>query len=154
MAMSEANAKPIVKFKTKAEHYVADACIVWCSDDRFYKLLKKFGKKQKFKNLDLVKIAGGAKALATPIDEPSAERDFVLNQLMTAVRLHGAKRIILMLHRDCGAYGGSENFINEYEEHTKLLGDLRIAREFVKKEMPALLVDAYLADFNGLYLAE
>ncbi len=156
--MSATEAMPVVKFKTKPEHYHADACVVWCYDDRFYKLLKKFGKKQKFKNIDLVKVAGGAKALATADategSSSMAERDFVLSQIKTSVRLHAAKRIILMLHRDCGAYGGSKAFPDGGAEREQYAADLRAARDFVRKEVPAVLVDAYFADFDGLYAQE
>jgi carbonic anhydrase len=144
---------PVVKFKTHAEHYTADACVVWCYDDRFYKLLKVFGKKQGFKNIDLVKIAGGAKALADGA-EVSADRDFVINQIKTSVRLHGTKRVVLMLHRDCGAYGGSKSFENAEGERAHYESQLRTARDFVKKEVPAVPVDAYFADFDGLYLID
>jgi carbonic anhydrase len=143
---------PIVKFKTRAEHYIADACVVWCYDDRFYKLLKAFGKKQGFKNIDLVKIAGGAKALAT--EEATPDRDFVINQIKTSVRLHGTKRVVLMLHRDCGAYGGSKSFENPEAERAHYESQLRTACDFVKKEVPAVPVDAYFADFDGLYLID
>ncbi len=101
---SSESAKPVLKFRTRHDHYIADACVVWCYNDRFYELLKKFGKKQKFTHIDLVKVAGGAKALASA--EATPEREFVLNQVKTSVRFHGAKRVVLMLHRDCGAYGG------------------------------------------------
>jgi carbonic anhydrase len=144
---------PIVKFKTHAEHYTADACVVWCYDDRFYKLLKAFGKKQGFKNIDLVKIAGGAKALADGA-EVSADRDFVINQIKTSVRLHGTKRVVLMLHRDCGAYGGSKSFESSEKERAHFESQLRAARDFVKKEIPAVPVDAHFADFDGLYLID
>ena len=140
---------PVVKFKTHAEHYTADACVVWCYDDRFYKLLKAFGKKQGFKNIDLVKIAGGAKALA---GDAGPDRDFVINQIKTSVRLHGTKRVILMLHRDCGAYGGSKSFEDPEAERAHYESQLSVARDFVKKEVPAVPVDIYFADFDGLYV--
>ncbi|MDR3582035.1 MAG: hypothetical protein P4L67_02045 [Candidatus Pacebacteria bacterium] len=142
---------PAVKFKSQSEHYTADACVVWCYDDRFYKLLKAFGKKQGFKNIDLVKVAGGAKALA---GEAGADRDFVIGQVKTSVRLHGTKRVILMLHRDCGAYGGSKSFEDPEKERAYYESQLRAARDFVKKEAPAIPVDAYFADFDGLYLID
>ena len=72
--------EPFVKFDSSKEHYTADACVVWCFDDRFYKLLKAFGKQEGFAHIDLVKVAGGAKALA---GDASPDRDFVLNQIKT-----------------------------------------------------------------------
>jgi hypothetical protein len=135
-----------ISFRSSAEHYIADACVVWCFDDRFSGLLGEFSKA--FKNFDLVKIAGGAKALA---GEASPERDFVLGQIKTSVKLHGAKRIILMLHRDCGAYGGSKNFENPDAEKTSQENQLAVARQFIVDEVPDIPVDAYFADLDGLY---
>jgi carbonic anhydrase len=143
--------EPFVKFESPKEHYTADACVVWCYDDRFYKLLKAFGKQEGFAHIDLVKIAGGAKALA---EGASPDRDFVLNQIKTSARLHGTKRVVLMLHRDCGAYGGSKNFADVEAEHKELEKQLRQARDLVRKEssdVDGLVVDVCFADFNGLY---
>ena len=140
-----------MKFESSKEHYAANACVVWCFDDRFYKLLKAFGKQEGFAHIDLVKIAGGAKALA---GNASSDRDFVLNQIKTSVRLHGAKRIILMLHRDCGAYGGSKSFADADAEKVELSKQLYQAQELVKKELAdvgGLSVDIYFAEFDGLY---
>ncbi len=103
-----------------------------------------------FKNFDLVKIAGGAKALA---GDASPERDFVLSQIKTSVRLHGTKRIVLMLHRDCGAYGGSKSFENADGEVTSHAERLVAAKKFLNNEVPGVPVDIYFADFDGLYSA-
>jgi carbonic anhydrase len=142
---------PFVTFDSPKEHYNANACVVWCFDDRFYKLLKAFGKQEGFDHIDLVKIAGGAKALA---GEASPDRDFVLNQIKTSVRLHGTKRVVLMLHRDCGAYGGSKSFADADTENAELVKQLHQAQDFVKKEfqeLPEISVHAYRAEFDGLY---
>jgi carbonic anhydrase len=138
----------VLSFISSGEHYAANACIVWCFDDRFYKLLKAFGKQEGFGHIDLVKVAGGAKALA---GDASPDRDFVLNQIKTSVRLHGTKRVILMLHRDCGAYGGSKAFSDADVEREELAKHLGAGRDLVKKEVPDVSVDAYFADFDGLY---
>jgi carbonic anhydrase len=144
--------EPFVKFDSQKEHYTADACVVWCYDDRFYKLLKAFGKQEKFGHIDLVKVAGGAKALA---GDASPERDFMLDQIKKSAALHGTKRIILMLHRDCGAYGGSKQFADADAEKEELVKQLHQAQDLVKKEMrdiDGLIVDAVFADFDGLYM--
>ncbi len=141
--------EPFVKFASSKEHYAANACVVWCFDDRFYKLLKAFGKQEGFAHIDLVKLAGGAKALA---GEASPDRDFVLNQIKTSVRLHGTNHVVLMLHRDCGAFGGSKSFADADAEKVELSKQLSAARDFIKKELPNILViDAVFADFDGLY---
>jgi len=161
--------KKLVAFESLKEHYVADACVVWCYDDRFYKLLKAFGKQEGWKNIDLVKVAGGAKDLAVGTEaSPSvmAARDFLLGQITTSIRLHGTKRVVLMTHRDCGAYGGSKSFTAaaiaggegvdaELVQHE---AQLKAAKDFVASQISAggsvvtIPVDAYFADFDGLYI--
>ncbi len=148
--------KPLVKFRTDAAHYIADACVVWCYNDRFYPLLKKFGKKKGFAHIDLVKVAGGAKALAadgSDADEAAA-REFLTGQIRASVRLHAAKRIVLMLHRDCESYGGSKAFADAPAERARCEADLRAARAYVHREIPAVAVDTVFADFDGLYEIE
>jgi hypothetical protein len=119
---------------------------VWCFDDRFSDLLGEFSKE--FKNFDLIKIAGGAKALA---GDDSSERDFVLDQIKTSVRLHGTKSIVLMLHRDCGAYGGSKSFADEDSEKIHFESQLANAKNFLTSEISDVPIDIYFAEFDGLY---
>lgn len=136
----------IVSYDSSREHYAADACIVWCFDDRFSGLLGEFSKG--FKHFDLVKIAGGAKVLA---GGTSPERDFVVGQIKTSVRLHGTKKIILMFHRDCGAYGGSKSFADDDAERLHFESQLVDARNFLVGEISDIPVEVYFADFDGLY---
>ncbi len=138
--------RQVLSFESPREHYTADACIVWCFDDRFSALLAAFSKS--FKNVDLVKVAGGAKALA---GGASPERDFVLDQVQASIRLHHTKRIILVVHRDCGAYGGAKSFENPDAEKIHHMDQLAAAEEFLKKKIPDASIGSYFADFDGLY---
>ena len=138
----------IISCQSGAEHYVADACIVWCFDDRFSGLLAKLLKS--FKHADVVKVAGGAKALA---GNTSPDQDFVLGQIKTSIRLHKTKRVILMLHRDCGAYGGSKSFSSVEAEKDYYSSQLAAAKQFLAAEAPTVPIDACFADFDGLYAA-
>src|SRR6202030_4841763 len=73
-------------------------------DNRFELGFRKFLKHIGIVSSDPIKIAGGAKGLAAP--EGDVEREFLIEQIRTSMRLHGTTRVILMLHSDCGAYGG------------------------------------------------
>ncbi len=95
----------ILSFQSDKTHYTADACIVWCFDDRFSKLLDEYIKQQNFAHVDLVKVAGGAKDLASPDGEHA--RAYLLDQIAKSIKLHHTKEIILMMQSDCGAYGGN-----------------------------------------------
>src|SRR5438552_607009 len=96
--------RKIFHFDSPREKYRCDASVVSCFDNRFdavsRKLLKRIGVVQP----DAIRIAGGAKALASPEEE--FDRAFVLEQIRKSIRLHETERAILMLHSDCGAYGG------------------------------------------------
>src|SRR5450759_4122520 len=94
----------VFHFDAPREKYHCDAAIIWCFDNRFELGFRKFLKRIGVSNADPIKIAGGAKCLASP--ELESERAFVLEQIRKSIHLHGTRRVILMLHSDCGAYGG------------------------------------------------
>lgn len=139
-----------LQFKSSQKHYQADACIVWCFDDRFSKLLRKFTKDQVFKYFDLIKIGGGAKALADKNNK--ADQKFVVKQIQTSLQLHHPKTIILMTHSDCGAYGGLAAFgNNQIFEQKKHCAFLREAKKNLQQELPpSVKIKTVFADFNGL----
>jgi carbonic anhydrase len=136
----------IISYDTLKGSYVADACIVWCFDDRFTGLLREFTKGME--NFDLVKVAGGAKALA---EGPSPARDFLTDQVAVSIRLHGAKKVMLMLHEDCGAYGGSKRFADGETEQNFYISQLALARDFLREKTGAVPVETYYGTFDALY---
>jgi len=92
-------------FDSPCEHYHCDAAAVWCYDHRFELALPRLLKRIGIVYPDAIRVPGGAKCLATPDPEP--EREFVLEEIRKSVRLHGTDRAVLMVHADCGAYGGA-----------------------------------------------
>ncbi len=143
----------VFHFDAPREKYHCDAAVVWCFDNRFQLGFAKFLKRLGIVNSDVIKVAGGAKSLASP--EYETERQFVLEQIRKSVRLHGTSLVILMLHSDCGAYGGLEGFGNnpgvEAQHHEQ---ELRAAAEFLQKAMPGIDVQAYFVDFEGIWAIE
>src|SRR6202035_3579602 len=99
-----AGMKKVFHFDAPREKYHCDAAILWCFDNRFELGFRKFLKRVGVANSDPIKIAGGAKCLASPDRE--SDREFVLEQIRLSIRLHCTRRVILMVHSDCGAYGG------------------------------------------------
>ena len=143
--------KKIIYFQTNKEHYHADACIVWCFDDRFTPVLNAFAKVKNYQHYDLVRIAGGIKALASPDKE--SDREYVLKQIEISLKLHHAPKLVLMNHSDCGAYGGLQAFQNnettEKEEHIK---ELTTAKEFLQKNLSKQVpIDLVFVDCTGIY---
>ena len=146
--------KKVFHFDAPREKYHCDAAIIWCFDNRFELGFRKFLKRIGVVNSDPIKIAGGAKCLASPDRE--SDREFVLEQIRLSMRLHGTRRVILKLHSDCGAYGGlAEAFGGdaraEAEHH---LAELRRAAENLRKAIPEVEVEAYFVDFEGVWAVE
>jgi hypothetical protein len=142
--------KKVFHFDAPREKYQCDAAIVWCFDNRFNTGFTKFLKKKGILNPDPIKIAGGAKSLASP--EQESDRAFVVEQIRKSIRLHQTKLVILKLHSDCGAYGGLEAFHNDpAEEARHHQQELRCAAEFLRNAIPGIEVQAYFVDFEGVW---
>ena len=145
--------KKVFHFDSRTEAYRADACVVSCFDARFELVTRKFLRKRGIQWADPLKIAGGAKAFASPAEE--SERRFALGQVQTSMRLHGTNRVMLMIHSDCGAYGGLQAFGgNEEREAANHESELRIAAAFLKNNIPPIEVECYYLKFNGVWALE
>jgi len=143
----------VFNFASPREHYVADAAVVWCFDCRFETAFRKFLKRIGVYQWDSIRIAGGAKSLASP--EHESDRSFILDQVRKSVRLHGTRKTILMLHSDCGAYGGLAAFKGDTQKEAQLQNsELQKATAFLKGKIPDLEVKAYLVDFDGVWEIE
>lgn len=143
----------VFHFDAPREKYHCDAAIVWCFDNRFELGFRKFLKRAGVLNSDPIKVAGGARCLAMPEHDP--DREFVLEQIRKSMRLHGTGRVILMLHSDCGAYGGLEQFHGdaraEADHHHR---ELQRAAANLASAIPGIRVDGYFVDFEGVWSAE
>jgi carbonic anhydrase len=142
--------RKVFHFDSQADQYRADACVVSCFDARFELVTRKFLKKRGISWADPLKIAGGAKTFASPANE--SERSFALGQIQTSMRLHRTNRVMLMVHSDCGAYGGLQAFEgNEEREATNHESELRTAAEFLKSNIPTVEVECYYLRFTGVW---
>jgi hypothetical protein len=145
--------KKVFHFDSPREWYVCDAAVVCCFDSRFDAGFAKFLKRLPVRNPDPIRIAGGAKALASPDRE--SDRAFVVEQLQKSVNLHETKRVILTLHSDCGAYGRLARFKGdtaaEAAHHRR---ELQRAAEYLLTAIPGLEVVGYFVDFEGIWDAE
>ena len=143
----------VFHFDSPREKYHCDAAVIWCFDNRFELGFRKFLKRLGVVNSDPIKIAGGAKSLASP--EHEADREFLLDQIHKSIKLHGTRKVILMLHSDCGAYGGLAAFGNnaqiEAEHHRR---ELRKAAETLRNAIPTVGISGYFVNFEGVYEAD
>jgi carbonic anhydrase len=146
--------KKVFHFDAPREKYHCDAAVVWCFDNRFQLGFSKFLKRLGVSNTDAIKVAGGAKCLASP--ESVNEREFVLEQIRKSIRLHGTEQVILMIHSDCGAYGGlagafADNARAEARHHEQ---ELQRAAECLRNAIPGINSQAYFIDFEGIWSVE
>jgi carbonic anhydrase len=141
--------KRFFQFQSPRAPYVADATVLCCFDRRFHVAIDEFLRRRQIRTPDMIVVAGGAKILASPRIE--FEREFIIEQVRLSLNLHGAKRIILTNHSDCGAYGGLPAFERdtqvEAEHHAK---ELQKALNLVREVFPAVAVETYFVDFEGV----
>ncbi len=140
----------VFHFDSPRERYKCEAAVVWCFDNRFELLLRKLLKRLGIVYFDPIRIAGGTKYLASSDDEGG--RQFVLEQVRISVRLHETSTVILMLHSDCGAYGGLATFGNDAEKEARNhCADLQRAASYLLSQIPDLTVRPYFVDFEGVW---
>ena len=146
--------KKVFHFDAPREKYHCDAAILWCFDNRFELGFRKFLKRIGVVNSDPIKIAGGAKVLASP--EHEADREFIIEQIRKSIRLHGTRRVILMLHSDCGAYGGLARGFggNAAAEATHHELELQVAAANLRMAIPGIEVQGFFVDFEGIWDVE
>lgn len=109
-----------------------EAIIVTCIDFRFQEYINKWiSEKFAPKTFDRVAIAGGV-----------FDFDYVLKQIEISKRLHHIKKVVLVNHADCGAYGET----GTAEKHAE---DLKNAAAKIKEQYPDLEVVSYYLLLNG-----
>ncbi len=145
--------KKVFHWTSEEGDYVSDAAVIWCFDHRFDAGFRKFLRRSGIRNPDVIKLAGGAKNLASP--NPESNRDFVIDQISTSIRLHKTPRAILMVHSDCGGYGGLRAFQGDLDaERRHHEAELRGAAAFLSNALPQLDVDSYFVNFEGVWQVE
>jgi carbonic anhydrase len=140
----------VFHFDSSDRHYVADAAVICCFDHRINLAVQKFLKHAGIRRPDMIVLAGGAKALASPGQD--SERDLVLEQVRLSAELHGAGRLLLLTHSDCGAYGGLARFKRDTAAETNFHAqELQRAAELARSRFPQLQVESYFVNFEGVW---
>lgn len=111
-----------------------EATIVTCIDFRFQEYINNWiAENFSPKTFDRVAIAGGVFDL-----------DYVSKQVEISKRLHHIKKVVLINHEDCGAYGET----GTAEKHAE---DLKNAAEKIKQQYPDLEVETYYLHLDGTF---
>jgi hypothetical protein len=88
---------------------------------------------------DLCVTAGSVKGLIDPFTQK-----YFLEQIDISKKLHNCQAVILTMHMDCGAYGGSRAFPGEAAETANCQDQLNQAKTIVERNFPDLLVETYI----------
>lgn len=111
-----------------------EAIVVACIDFRFQRFLDNWlANRLGHGNYDRVGIAGGVKNL-----------DVGMSQIELAIDLHHIRRVVLINHEDCGAYGDE----GTRERHE---ADLKAARQHILRKYPHVEVETYFAKLDGAF---
>lgn len=126
----------------------AQALALFCMDFRFKDAALEFLKHDLgLVDLDLVVLAGAAKNLAAPQD--SSDFKVTLKQFELSSKLHQIKKIVLIDHQDCGAYGGSAVFETSKGEREAHIINLRKAGEILRQRFPDKEIVLFYAKIIG-----
>ena len=128
---------------TQENKHTCETVVLHCIDFRFQQAINGHFDTEFPKNYDLVSIAGGIKEL---VEE--GENSFVLNQIQLSNKLHQPKKIVLVQHEDCGAYGGSEAFKNSEAELAFQKEQLDKAKQTLKEKFPDCVIQKYFAKLS------
>jgi hypothetical protein len=143
----------VFHFDSEGGLYRADAAVIYCFDSRFTMAVNKFLKRRGLVQIDIIRIAGGPKALASPREE--GERTFALDQLRLSRKLHATGHVILISHSDCAACGGLALFDgNSQAEAAYHRAELDRAAACVRSNIPELTVECLFLDFTGMWRVE
>lgn len=112
----------------------AESIVITCIDFRLQESINNWIA-QKFKpgTFDRVALAGGVKNL-----------DTIMDQIEITRKLHHIKKVILINHEDCGAYG-EESSLQKHSE------DLKTAGIKVKELYPDLEIDLFYLHLDGTF---
>lgn len=127
--------------------HACSALIIHCMDFRLGKAVKEYLENSGLLNdCDIVAAAGAAKNLLP--SAPEAERQFILKQIAISKNLHHIKKVILMNHTDCGAYGGRSAFTSREAEEETNRRDMNEAARLIRNEHPELEVETVLMNIK------
>jgi carbonic anhydrase len=121
-----------IPFKFKDVHN-CEAVVLTCIDFRFWRETLEFVEKElNLSTFDFPSLPGSAKA----VNECAGDEELAMQCIGVPCNLHHAKKIVIVNHEDCGAYGGSKKFETRGEEQAFHESELKKAKERILKNFP------------------
>jgi len=119
---------------------------VSCIDGRFIKRVTEWLAVETGGVFDYRTEVGATKAIL----DCESDRDACCNVIATSLKLHDVKKLFLIDHIDCGAYGGSKQFASEDEERKFHLEQLDKAAVIIAKKYPQIEIKKVFADWDEI----
>lgn len=120
--------------------HTCTAALVKCMDFRLTRDIHSWlEQKGLADDCDIISVAGASKDL---IENPNG---FVATQISLSVQLHQIKKVLLLHHLDCGAYGGSVACSDRSEELSKHKAEMKKAQVIINGRFPTLQVQPFIA---------
>ena len=117
--------------------------VICCKDYRYIQPTQRFVRQRLgIRWYDLKATAGGVLAM---LDAPRIVRRWILRDIDLVYRLHGVRRVILIHHEDCAAYGGSAalgDFTRQRRIHRT---QIHRAARVLRRHFPTLTISGFLA---------
>jgi len=109
--------------------------VIHCMDFRLQdQIVLHLRLKGLFGDCDIVSWPGAIKDFVSP--EKPEYREHMFKPIEIARDKHGVRKLTLLQHMDCGAYGGKGAFKSESEELEKHASDMREAAALIRHKFP------------------
>lgn len=139
--------------------HTCKALMLGCIDYRFQTGFQQFVESENLKNdCDRLHVAGAVKGLvesegrhpepAEGLGDDTVVRDYILGQIEISAKLHEIKEILLVNHRDCGAYGGTPAFADKAAEHEHHRNELLKAKALLENRFPSITIKTLFAEID------
>jgi len=123
------------------------AILVRCIDFRLTHAVNKWLIKNRLMDdCDIISVAGSVKTIAEDLE--STESQWLIKQIKLSVSLHQSRKLYLLHHTDCGAYGGCSAFDHFTVERKRHRDDMRKAKIAISSALPNLEIKTLLADIQ------
>ncbi len=130
-----------------SQHH-CQALVITCIDFRFHKQIHRWLKEDLGleDNYDLLSIAGAGRDLVG--ENPLLPPEKILNEIALSHQLHHIKRVIILHHQNCGAYGTEleSGSAAELERHRH---DTAAEQKLIQQHLPGVQVERYFIKLNG-----
>lgn len=108
--------------------------VIKCVDFRFRQSDQEFVEKGLgYKDFDLYAWPGSAKDV---LKNNGFKVSFAEKIVAVSKNLHNVKKLLLLWHWDCGAYGGSKGFKSPDEEEAQYIKDLSTVKDMLVGDLP------------------